>query len=309
MKNLDEVMSYLNKFVNDAVSSESEKLKIQKQILKLRDEQVNIMIVGGTGVGKSSTINALFDVTDARVGVGVDPETISIDRYEMGNLILWDTPGLGHGLKEDKKHRKNIVEKLTETVSDSDHLLIDLVLVIVDASNRDMGTSYELIDLIINSYAHKDRIIIALNQADMAMKGRFWNSDENRPEPQLVEFLNNKVESIKRRIKNTNGLDIEPVYYSAGYTDGKEKQAPYNISKLFYLIASNLKSDKAMIVCSRQSKDERNFRYDENNDRGESYFNKTKDLVVDFVKGTFETVTSAFSSVVSSVCSFFSSWW
>ena len=118
MKNLDEVMSYLNKFVNDAVSSESEKLKIQKQILKLRDEQVNIMIVGGTGVGKSSTINALFDVTDARVGVGVDPETISIDRYEMGNLILWDTPGLGHGLKEDKKHRKNIVEKLTETVSD-----------------------------------------------------------------------------------------------------------------------------------------------------------------------------------------------
>ena len=172
-----------------------------------------------------------------------------------------------------------------------------------------MGTSYELIDLIINSYAHKDRIIIALNQADMAMKGRFWNSDENRPEPQLVEFLNNKVESIKRRIKNTNGLDIEPVYYSAGYTDGKEKQAPYNISKLFYLIASNLKSDKAMIVCSSQSKDERNFRYDENNDRGESYFNKTKDLVVDFVKGTFETVTSAFSSVVSSVCSFFSSWW
>ena len=143
----------------------------------------------------------------------------------------------------------------------------------------------------------------------MAMKGRFWNSDENRPEPQLVEFLNNKVESIKRRIKNTNGLDIEPVYYSAGYTDGKEKQAPYNISKLFYLIASNLKSDKAMIVCSSQSKDERNFRYDENNDRGESYFNKTKDLVVDFVKGAFETVTSAVSSVVSSVCSFFSSWW
>lgn len=309
MKTIDEVMSYLNKCINDAVSSESEKLKIQKQLLKLRDEQVNIMIVGGTGVGKSSTINALFDVSDARVGVGVDPETINIDRYEMGNLILWDTPGLGHGLNEDKKHRRNIVEKLTETVSGSDRLLIDLVLVIVDASNRDMGTSYELIDLIINSYAHRDRIIIALNQADMAMKGRFWNIAENRPEPQLVDFLNKKVESIKRRIKDTNGLDIEPVYYSAGYTDGFEKQEPYNISKLFYLIASNLKSDKALIVCSNQSKDESNFRYDENNDGGEGYFNKTKDLVVNFVRDTIEVVSSTVSKVVDSVCSFFSGWW
>ena len=58
------------------------------------------MITGATGCGKSSTINALFNIDStnyterAKVGVTPDPETMSIERYELDNLVLWDSPVL-----------------------------------------------------------------------------------------------------------------------------------------------------------------------------------------------------------------------
>lgn len=52
------------------------------------------MITGATGCGKSSTINAMFNTDVAEVGMGVDPETMDIRKYELDNLILWDENGL-----------------------------------------------------------------------------------------------------------------------------------------------------------------------------------------------------------------------
>ena len=81
---------------NDIVNAdinENEKSKLLKNVMRLKDNKINIMITGATGCGKSSTINALFDTEVAKVGVGVDPETMEIEKYELDNLILWDTPG------------------------------------------------------------------------------------------------------------------------------------------------------------------------------------------------------------------------
>ena len=94
--------------------SEEEKRKFLKKLFSLKDRKTNIMITGATGCGKSSTINALFKIEKAKVGVGVDPETMDITKYELDNLILWDSPGLGDGEKEDKEHYKKIIKKLNE---------------------------------------------------------------------------------------------------------------------------------------------------------------------------------------------------
>ncbi|MGL5983217.1 MAG: GTPase family protein, partial [Cetobacterium sp.] len=120
-----------------------EKNKLLKNIFNLKEQKINIMITGATGVGKSSTINALFEVEVAKVGTSVDPETMNITKYELDNLILWDTPGLGDGKEADNRHAKNIINKLAEVDSEG-NALIDLVLVILDAGSRDLGTSYEL---------------------------------------------------------------------------------------------------------------------------------------------------------------------
>ena len=85
-----------------------------QNIARLKDQKLNVLITGATGCGKSSTINALFNSEVAKVGVGVDPETMDIQKYVMNNMILWDSPGLGDGKEADNRHAKNIIKKLAE---------------------------------------------------------------------------------------------------------------------------------------------------------------------------------------------------
>ena len=44
-------------------------------LLSVLDTKINLMITGGTGCGKSSTINALFNQEKAKVGTSPSPET------------------------------------------------------------------------------------------------------------------------------------------------------------------------------------------------------------------------------------------
>lgn len=85
---------------------ESDRIIMLRNLQAMKEKKINVMITGATGCGKSSTINALFNTEKAKVGVGVDPETMSIEKYELDNLILWDSPGLGDG----KEKTINIVK-------------------------------------------------------------------------------------------------------------------------------------------------------------------------------------------------------
>ncbi|OOC23555.1 GTPase [Helicobacter pylori] len=56
---------------------------------------MNVLLMGATGVGKSSLINALFGKEIAKAGVG-KPITQHLEKYidEQKGLILWDTKGI-----------------------------------------------------------------------------------------------------------------------------------------------------------------------------------------------------------------------
>ena len=233
---------------------EEEKSKLMKNLLNLKKQKINLMITGATGVGKSSTINALFNTEKAKVGVGTDPETMEITRYELDNLVLWDSPGLGYGKEADDRYAKNIKNKLYEK-DENGNLLIDLVLVILDGSTMDLGTSYELINQVIIPHLGKNkegRILIAINQADVAMKGKFWDYVNNRPEPQLQKFLDEKIASVKRRIKEGTGVDVEPIYYCAGFKEeGQPQTPPYNLAKLLYYIIEHTPKEKRLVYSDK----------------------------------------------------------
>ena len=256
------------KMENDVLSAnldERTKKILFDNILRLKEQKVNLMITGATGCGKSSTINALFDMEVAKVGIGVDPETMSIEKYELDNLILWDSPGLGDGKEKDVAHAKAIIKKLNELDENGDPV-IDLVLVILDGSSRDLGTSYELINkVIIPNIGEnaKERVLIAINQADVAMKGRYWNHAKNQPEEKLVAFLEEKAASVRRRVKEATGVDIEPIYYSAGYKEEGEEQRPWNLSKLLYFIVKNTPSEKRLGYVDNLSKKEEMWQDDD----------------------------------------------
>lgn len=245
---------------------EVEKTKRLSRLIKIRSKKVNIMLVGSTGSGKSSTINAMFNMDIAKVGVGVDPETPNISNFELDNLIIWDTPGLGDGIENDKRITKEIIAKLNE-VDKKGTPLIDMVLVIIDASSKDLGTSYDLINNVLIPCLGKEvekRILIGLNQSDIAMKGTHWLADKNEPDDVLKEFLKKKADSVQKRIKDATGLEISPICYCAGYKEeGGEQRKPYNLIKLLYYIVKMIPKDKRLALADSINDDSDNWRYDD----------------------------------------------
>lgn len=245
-----------------------DKKSIIHHIEQLKKQKLNVMFVGATGVGKSSTINAVFDMEIAKVGIGVDPETANIQKYEVDNITLWDTPGLGDSPEKDKLYAMEIANALKRKDANGE-LLIDEVVVLIDGSNRDMKTAYEIIENIIVPYiGDTKRIVVAINQCDIALKGRYWNYDLNQPDEQLVSFLNEKTVSVKNRILETTGIVTNPLYYSALYH--------YNISKLLLNLIINMPETKRFLFTDSLN---RNPEIWKKNDELDNYNNKIQEEV------------------------------
>ncbi len=230
-----------------SISARSQLIKLEQKIysssLLL---PLDVLLVGATGVGKSSTINALFGDRVARVGTGADPETQFISGYKVRDYFrIHDSAGLGDGIANDERHAKNIISELTKTASvngDSSipYGFIDMVMVILDGSGRDLGTTYQLLKNVILPVFDPKRIIVMINQADMAMKGRYWNHDTQKPEETLLNFLEEKAISTQTRIKEATGMTIhKPIYYSAEYD--------YNIDKVIAQITASLPKERRVI--------------------------------------------------------------
>ena len=315
--NMDDLCEILECEIIKSKSSDEEKQKLLKRLREFCNTETNIMLVGATGCGKSSTINALFsaknnndavsnkkdeseDIDDvsaeneeqqsnigakyvevAKVGSKSDPETKDIEKYKIGNLVLWDTPGLGDGTEIDE-HHKSVITDLLEEQDENGNKLIDMVLLILDGSTRDLGTSYKLVNEVIlpELKDESNRLIVALNQADIAMKtGRHWDYEKNEPDETLITFLDDKVDSIRKRFKEDSDIDINPIYYCAGYQEESgETVYPYNLSKLLYYILNSLPSEKRVAVMEGVKMDSDNYIH---NDSDGDYNKKIKDSFYD----------------------------
>ena len=217
---------------------------IDRNLRVARFRPLDVLVVGGTGAGKSSTINALFEKEVAKVGRNCDPETMHIGSMELNELLrFWDSPGLGDNIDNDKKYSRDLVDLLYKDyyLDNNRYGLIDTVLVILDGSGRDMGTTYRLLSEVVAPNFQIDRVLVAINQADMAMKGRHWDEQLNCPDNVLHDFLEKKVDSVRSRLVEATGVRVSrPVYYSA--------ERGYNVEKLLDMIIDNMPKERRRLV-------------------------------------------------------------
>lgn len=217
---------------------------IDQKLRRMGIRPLDVMVTGVTGAGKSTTLNSFFQRTVAKVGDGVDPETMELDAYALNDFFrVWDTPGLGDGVAIDQIHKKKMIDLLYKTysVDGNTYGFIDMAMIIVEGANRDMGTTYTLLNEVVVPNIQKDRIFVVINQADVAMKGYHWNRITKTPDSQLIEFLEEQAVSIQKRVKEATGITInKPVYYSAEYG--------WNVKAVFDFIIEHMPTQRRILM-------------------------------------------------------------
>ena len=216
---------------------------IERNLRIAKFRPLDILVIGATGAGKSSTLNMLFQQNVAKVGKSCEPETMKIESMKLNELLrFWDSPGLGDNVEKDKKYARELINLLYKDycLDGNNYGFIDTVLVILDGSGRDMGTTYKILNEIVVPNFQIDRILVAINQADVAMKGRHWNEQRNCPDELLKEFLEQKAESIQLRLREATGVRVpKPIYYSA------EKN--YNVESLLDMIIDYMPKERRQL--------------------------------------------------------------
>lgn len=68
---------------------------------------LDVLLVGATGLGKNSTLNAIFGYMVAKVGDGANPETQNISPHKLYDFLrIHDPAGLGYEKIADIEHSK-----------------------------------------------------------------------------------------------------------------------------------------------------------------------------------------------------------
>lgn len=151
-----------------------ETAELDKNLLALLEKEKsemqkpNLLVVGGTGVGKSSLINLVFGKEVARVGNG-KPITKGIDRYEVNDfpLVLYDAEGYeitASGEADNGNFETNVIPELEKMNNKSLKEQIHIVWYCISITNHRI-TDYDLknIEYFIK---HNMKIAVVFTQCD-----------------------------------------------------------------------------------------------------------------------------------------------
>ncbi len=119
-------------------------LEIKKQIREEENKPLKVSIMGQTGVGKSSLLNALFGVnlkTDAVKPCTKEIEKIVVKGEGISELWFYDLPGIGESQDADSEYFKAYAEMLKES---------DVVLWAIHSDNRSTAFDVNALNKLIN---------------------------------------------------------------------------------------------------------------------------------------------------------------
>lgn len=184
----------------------------QEEVLGKLDEEFTgrpfkVAIIGQSGVGKSSTLNAVFglDLPTSNISEGTTEIIEKIFPMRDGfNLSIYDMPGLLQSRKSDMEYEKMYKEILPQC---------DVIVYIIQANSKNIGDDCRILkDVvmpILNEYTIKDNMIIAVNKVDTIGQTFDPNDEElewdivnNKPTKKLLECMTKKRIDIFEKLIN-----------------------------------------------------------------------------------------------------------
>jgi len=170
-----------------------------------------VAVIGKSGVGKSTTINALFGLDEkvSHTTHGTTEEKQqTIDLPEGGKLSVVDMPGLGEDIELDRQYQEIYRRVLPEA---------DVVLYVIQADLKALSDDQEILrEIVQNIMGHlKGRLVIGLNQVDRMSPGT-WNTRFNYPSPEQEDNIHRRCHNIQDNLSDALGIKVDQVeYYSA----------------------------------------------------------------------------------------------
>lgn len=172
-----------------------------------------IAFIGFTGVGKSSTLNALFNagqaVSDVRACTQYAQSFAgNIEKYTgtKGSINVYDMPGLGESKIKDRQHYQTYERVLPN---------VDVIVWMFNASDRTMTPMQDAIETLIARIGPNftKHLVFVVNKADTTAPGETaWNEQFNIPSDEqkrnIEEFEKYILEKIHEVLPRWNGTVV-----------------------------------------------------------------------------------------------------
>ena len=228
-------------------------------ILSQIDEKIaqepppRVALIGETGVGKSSTLNSLFnagldishteactqEAMEVRVSLGsmlASRMKINTVEASSGDLIVYDMPGLGEGLGAHDQHLSTYDDILRR---------VDAALWILDAHTRSIEfaqTEMARLDKALTTY-----MTFALNKVDMVFPGETaWYTPANLPSPEQERNIKLRMVDVESKVK-------EALPHWRGRVIGYSAVRRFNLPQLFAAMLDGVARERRWVIAQRKS--------------------------------------------------------
>ncbi|WP_421275523.1 YcjF family protein [Aeromonas veronii] len=189
----------------------------------------NLMIVGGTGVGKSSLINLIFGKSIAKVGTG-QPVTRGCERYEYPKvpLVIFDTEGyeVSEGKISAGNFREKIIPEIKQRKNKALNEQIHLIWYCLSVANHRI-TDFDLDNLRLITDQLDIPVAVVLTQCDA--------------EP-VDEQGNGETSQIFRQVLRENGMTCE-VFETCANNPNHDPELKLDLEKLIDWSSTSLSND------------------------------------------------------------------
>jgi len=169
---------------------------LKERMTEELEKPTHIAVIGKCGVGKTSTINALFgtDWKISHVRAATKREQVYLYESDRGKLKISDLPGLGEDLETEDEYRALYMRVLNDC---------EVALFVLKADTRDMLDVQRILRDVVNSAMPDvaNRIVIGLNQVDLVQPGA-WIEGANVPsleqERSIASIIRERLKSIQK---------------------------------------------------------------------------------------------------------------